>query len=57
MDYFLSARKAELMIPDDTRLLVVSGSEDPGTRRKWAAHQARVVLPEQIIQSIIHCSL
>ncbi|KAJ2856515.1 Mediator of DNA damage checkpoint protein 1 [Coemansia erecta] len=54
MDYFLSARRAELLIPDDTRLLVISASEDPAIRNKWAGHQALVVLPELIIQSIIH---
>ncbi|KAJ2236479.1 Mediator of DNA damage checkpoint protein 1 [Coemansia sp. RSA 1722] len=57
MDYFLSARKAELQIPEDTRLLVITAAEDPEVQQKWAVHQATVVLPEQIIQSIIHCRL
>lgn len=56
MRVMLDARMDELRIPRTSRLLAVSGNQKAD--RLWMdVHGIKVVDPEQIIQSIIHCSL
>ncbi|KAJ2002483.1 hypothetical protein H4R26_003581 [Coemansia thaxteri] len=53
----LSARKAELGIPDDTRFVIVSANAESSVKKKWESHGATVVEPEQIIQTIVRCNV
>ncbi|KAJ2757379.1 hypothetical protein GGI19_000098 [Coemansia pectinata] len=56
MSTLLKARKAELGIPADAQLVIVSANTEPALRKQWETHSAVVIEPELIIQSIIHCS-
>ncbi|KAJ2426633.1 hypothetical protein GGF47_002091, partial [Coemansia sp. RSA 2524] len=49
----IDARRTELEVDASAQLLVVT--DEPGT--EWTKHCAKVVTPELVIQSIIHCSL
>ncbi|KAJ2159739.1 hypothetical protein GGF46_002818 [Coemansia sp. RSA 552] len=55
LEVLVAARKAELAIPADARLVAVVAAETDC--RDWEKHSIAAVLPEQIIQSIIHCNL
>ncbi|KAJ2681531.1 hypothetical protein H4R19_007322, partial [Coemansia spiralis] len=57
LELVLGARKAELRVPAQTRLLVVAAAATPALRKLWNKHRALVVDPEQIIQSIARCAL
>ncbi|KAJ2141876.1 Mediator of DNA damage checkpoint protein 1, partial [Coemansia sp. RSA 678] len=49
----IDARRTELDVDASAQLLVVT--DEPGT--EWTKHCAKVVTPELVIQSIIHCAL
>ncbi|KAJ2409357.1 hypothetical protein GGF41_006591, partial [Coemansia sp. RSA 2531] len=50
MSTLLKARKAELGIPADAQLLIVSANTEPALRKLWETHSAVVIEPELIIQ-------
>ncbi|PIA16179.1 hypothetical protein COEREDRAFT_81399 [Coemansia reversa NRRL 1564] len=54
----LVARKAELGdAAEHAELLVLSANLHPDFKRAWESHGVKVVDPEKVIQSIIHCSI
>ncbi|KAJ2806598.1 regulator of Ty1 Transposition [Coemansia guatemalensis] len=54
----LAARKAELGdAAEHTELLVLSANPHLDSKRAWETHGVKVVDPEKLIQSIIHCSI